>query len=69
MSEVLSVEEIKALLGACQMAENEGRAHRASESRRSVRPYDFARPDKFSRDHIKALRAIHSKYAACSARR
>ena len=60
MPSILSQEEIDALANACRTAGTIG----DSALERSVRPYDFARPDKFSKEHMRILNAIHSDYAA-----
>lgn len=64
MTGILTAEEIAALLGAYRTAEGRGTTARENTANRQVRLYDFARPDKFSREHINTLRSIHSKYAA-----
>lgn len=63
MSDILSAEEISALLGAYRAAESQGKGSREKVSDQQVRLYDFARPDKFSREHIRILHSIHNKYA------
>ncbi len=63
MSDILSNEEISALLSAYRAAENLGKTSREKQADQQVRLYDFARPDKFSRDHIRTLYSIHNKYA------
>ena len=63
MSDILSNEEISALLGAYRAAESLGKTSREKQADPQVRLYDFARPDKFSRDHIRTLHSIHNKYA------
>ena len=63
MSDILSQDEINALLGAYHAAENQGKTFRDKSSDQQVRLYDFARPDKFSKEHLKVLNSIHSKYA------
>jgi flagellar motor switch protein FliM len=32
-------------------------------SSRAVKPYDFRRPDKFSKDHLRAIRNVHETFA------
>ena len=54
MSEILSVEEKDALAEASRIVKT---------PERSVRPYDFARPDKFSKEHMRILGSIHANYA------
>lgn len=63
MSDILSSEEISALLSAYKSAETQGNDTKDKADERQVRLYDFARPDKFSRDHIRTLHSIHNRYA------
>lgn len=58
MSDILSPDEIIALTQACREAGG------APDQEKQVRAYDFARPDKFTRDHIRSLTTIHSKHAS-----
>ena len=63
MSDILSNEEINALLGAYKAAESLGKVSREKQMDHHVRLYNFARPDKFSRDHIRTLHSINNKFA------
>lgn len=63
MSDILSGEEISALLSAYRAAETQGRTTRETTAEKQVRLYDFARPDKFSREHVRTLHNIHNRYA------
>lgn len=63
MSDILSTEEISALLSAYRAAEHQGAKKRDKSTDQQVRPYDFARPDKFSRENLRTLHSIHKKYA------
>jgi len=63
MSDMLSPEEISALLSAYRAAESQGKGLRDKSVEHPVRLYDFARPDKFSKEHIRVLNSIHKKYA------
>lgn len=49
-----------AFSGGGHNVERQTEARRAA---RQVKIYDFARPDKFSREQLRALQIIHSKYA------
>ncbi len=64
MSEILSQDEIDALLSALSTGES---AHKPSgksdESHKKIRVYDFRRPNKFSKEQIHTLQAIHDNYA------
>ncbi|MCL5961052.1 MAG: flagellar motor switch protein FliM [Chloroflexi bacterium] len=63
---VLSQWEIDLLLGA--MGNQEGQESTSTpESNKSVRPYDFRRPDKFSKEHLRALQTIHEAFARAAA--
>ncbi len=61
MSEILSQEEINALLSSFAKREEE-RATRGPETRRA-RPYDFRRPDKLSKDQLRAIEMLHGAFA------
>ena len=64
MDSILSQEEIDALLSAFSQQEEEEHVHTKSVSEtRQVRPYDFKRPDKFSKDQLRALEMIHETFA------
>ena len=74
MAEILSQEEINALLAAIA-DENEddatdggdeasGQAKAAGgEVKGRVRPYDFARPNKLSKDQLRTLQMMHESFA------
>ncbi len=64
MDNILSQEEIDALLSAFSQDEDDEsvQAKDASDTRQ-VRPYDFRRPDKFSKDQLRALEMIHETFA------
>ena len=58
----LSQWEIDSLLGA--MGEQAGLEISAEAApKKNVRPYDFRRPDKFSKEHLRALQTIHESFA------
>ncbi|MDN5293741.1 MAG: flagellar motor switch protein FliM [Eubacteriales bacterium] len=64
MSEILSQEEIDALLSALTTAteiktEDKVRA----KPRKRIRVYDFKRPNKFSKEQIHTLQAIHENFS------
>ena len=63
---ILSQDEINALLNAFQTMQGpEDVAPAAAEATKSrqVKIYDFARPDKFSKEQIRTLQMVHSSYA------
>jgi len=61
MAEALSQSEIDALVSAYKET---GGKEMSQEAEKEVRLYDFARPDKFSKEHLKSLNIIHSKHGA-----
>ncbi|KNZ70876.1 flagellar motor switch protein FliM [Thermincola ferriacetica] len=65
MSEILSQEEIDALLGALSAGEVGGSSETQSkkEDHKKIRVYDFKRPNKFSKEQIHTLQAIHENFA------
>ena len=63
MSNILSPEEMDALAGARRAAQSADKRSRGGQSQRQVRPYDFVRPQRFTKEHMKALESIHSAYA------
>lgn len=64
MGNILSQEEIDALLSAfSQQEEDESVEGKGALDMRQVRPYDFRRPDKFSKDQIRVLEMIHETFA------
>lgn len=58
----LSQWEIDSLLGAMGEQEMTGSVPPPATSK-NVRPYDFRRPDKFSKEHLRALQTIHESFA------
>ncbi len=62
MSEVLSQSEIDALLAALSTGEI-GIEEDTQEEKQKVKKYDFKRPNKFSKDHTKALERVHDNFA------
>ena len=64
MSEILSPEEKDALAEASRNVRGaQKNAPRDRTAGRAVRSYDFARPDKFSKEHMRILNSIHANYA------
>jgi flagellar motor switch protein FliM len=74
---MLSQSEIDALLGAVaddapasgQAGSASGGSAPATTAGRSVKTYDFRRPDKFSKDQLRTLQAIHENVARIYAAR
>lgn len=61
MADALNQDEINALLETFKAT---GSNESSKTVDKQVRIYDFARPDKFSKDHLRALNSIHSKHGA-----
>lgn len=61
--EVLSQEEIQALLSAVEQEEAESRQRERRDLAGKVKTYDFTRPDKFSKDQLRTLQALHEHMA------
>lgn len=65
MAEVLSQDEINALIEAYKSTGAQSTSSSVPEKR--VRLYDFARPDKFSKEHLRSLNVIHNRHGAAFA--
>lgn len=63
MAEVLSQNEIDALLSALSSGELKPDELPKDEDKQKVKPYDFKSPQKFSKDHIRTLELIHDNYS------
>lgn len=63
MVEVLSQNEIDALLAALSSGEMDAEELKTEESERKVRDYNFKRAVRFSKDHIRSLTRIHENFA------
>jgi flagellar motor switch protein FliM len=63
MAEVLSQNEIDALLSALSSGEIKPDEMQRDEDKQKIKPYDFKSPQKFSKDHIRTLELIHDNYA------
>lgn len=63
MPEVLTQEEIDALLSALNSGELAAEDVNAEAETRKVKPYDFRRPDKFSKDQLRTLQMLHEHLA------
>ena len=65
MSKILAQWEIDALLNSVASEETPGGAAPAppTQAERNIKLYDFRRPDKFSKDHIRAIQNIHEAFA------
>ncbi|SFD68437.1 flagellar motor switch protein FliM [Paenibacillus catalpae] len=63
MVDVLSQNEIDALLAALSSGEMDADELKKEEVTRKVRIYDFKRATRFSKDHIRSLTRIHENFA------
>jgi flagellar motor switch protein FliM len=63
MSEVLSQNEIDALLAALSSGELGIEEQQAIEEKHRVKKYDFKRPNKFSKEHTRTLEMVHDNFA------
>ena len=63
MADVLSQNEIDALLSALSTGELESEEVSREDENHKVKLYDFRSPQKFSKEHIRTLELIHDNYA------
>ncbi|MCA0754043.1 flagellar motor switch protein FliM [Paenibacillus sp. N4] len=63
MVDVLSQNEIDALLAALSSGEMDAEELKKEETTRKVSVYDFKRAVRFSKDHIRSLTRIHENFA------
>lgn len=63
MVDVLSQNEIDALLAALSSGEMDAEELKKEDSQKKVRSYDFKRALRFSKDHIRSLTRIHENFA------
>lgn len=63
MVDVLSQNEIDALLAALSSGEMDAEELKKEDSQRKVRVYDFKRATRFSKDHLRSLTRIHENFA------
>lgn len=63
MVDVLSQNEIDALLAALSSGEMDAEELKKEETAKRVRSYDFKRATRFSKDHIRSLTRIHENFA------
>jgi len=60
---MMSQSEIDALLGALTSGNIDMHEISAAKSDRKIKVYDFKRPDKFSKDQLRAIQMIHESFA------
>ena len=63
MSEVLSQNEIDDLLNALNTGELDVEEYKSTAAEKQVKEYDFARPSKFAKEHLRTLEIIFEHYA------
>ncbi|BDU50115.1 flagellar motor switch protein FliM [Haliovirga abyssi] len=63
MAEVLSQDEIDALLSAISTGEVNLEEAKSIEEEKKVKVYDFKRPDKLSKDQLRTIQMIHETFA------
>ncbi|MFC7679598.1 flagellar motor switch protein FliM [Paenibacillus sp. GCM10028914] len=63
MVDVLSQNEIDALLAALSSGEMDAEELKKEETQKRIRSYDFKRAVRFSKDHIRSLTRIHENFA------
>jgi len=63
MSEVLSQNEIDDLLNALNTGELDVEEYKSTANEKQVKEYDFARPSKFAKEHLRTLEIIFENYA------
>jgi flagellar motor switch protein FliM len=63
MADVLSQNEIDALLSALSTGEIESDEVGKEDEKHKIKLYDFRSPQKFSKEHIRTLELIHDNYA------
>lgn len=63
MVDVLSQNEIDALLAALSSGEMDAEELKKEDGARKVRSYDFKRAVRFSKDHIRSLTRVHENFA------
>ncbi|MBW7453707.1 flagellar motor switch protein FliM [Paenibacillus sepulcri] len=63
MVDVLSQNEIDALLAALSSGEMDAEELKKEETQKKIRSYEFKRAVRFSKDHIRSLTRIHENFA------
>lgn len=63
MEKTLSQNEIDSLIKAISTGDVEADDLAGREEKRRARKYDFRRPNKFSKEHVTALKSIYESYA------
>jgi flagellar motor switch protein FliM len=63
MGEVLSQNEIDQLLQALNTGELDVEEYKTNTSEKQIKDYDFARPSKFAKEHLRTLEIIFEHYS------
>jgi len=63
MPEILSQEEIDTLLSALTSGQLKVEEIKEEAKEKKVKPYDFKRPSKFSKDQLRALEMLHENFS------
>lgn len=63
MAEILTQNEIDALLAALSTGTIDAEEVKSEEKKKKVKTYDFRRPNKFSKDQVRTLVMIHENFA------
>ena len=63
MAEILSQEEIDALLSALSTGDVAVEEVKQESKQPRIKKYDFRRPDKFSKEQLRTIKMIHETYA------
>lgn len=63
MGEVLSQNEIDSLLNALNAGELDVEEYKTNASTKQIKEYDFARPSKFAKEHLRTLEIIFEHYS------
>ncbi|MGL4739275.1 MAG: flagellar motor switch protein FliM [Sarcina sp.] len=63
MADVLSQSEIDSLLSALSSGEIEAEDIKKEEEKQRVKIYDFRRPQKFAKEHIRTLELVHDNFS------
>ncbi|MDK2798573.1 MAG: flagellar motor switch protein FliM [Clostridiales bacterium] len=63
MGDILSQSEIDELLSALNTGEIDVNQMKTTTQEKKIREYDFRRPNKFAKEHLRTLNIIHEDYA------
>ncbi len=67
MPDVMSQQEIDALLGALNRGELDANQMERDDKKIDIKPYDFKRPNKFSKEHLRTLQMIFEEFSRSAA--